>query len=257
MVDLASVKQQILTATLDRNCMPFGTTIAPAWIGGRLLFGVEDHGNVHLYQVSTDGAGAPELVAGGDRWVAEWDWADGTLAFVAGSPTSTGELIARHRDHGQPHAEDEEPESPLTSLTRPFAERTGLATPQRLTARPADGSEVECWAMPPAGAVPGTRYQALINVHGGPFTQYGNHFVDDFQLQAAPGFGVVYCHLRAAPTAASGGAIHGPECAQDPGSGWGGADYADVMACIETACERFDWIDPADSASSAAPTAGS
>lgn len=245
-VDLGSGKQQILTATLDRNCTPFGTTIAPAWIGGRLLFGVEDHGNVHLYQVSADGSGAPELVAGGDRWIAAWDWAGGTLAFVAASPTSTGELIARHLDPGESAADDEEPESPLTSLTRPFAERIDLATPLRFTARSADGSEVECWAMPPADAVPGIRYPALLNVHGGPFTQYGNRFVDDFQLQAAAGFGVVYCNPRGSAGYSEqwGRAIRGPECAQDPGSGWGGVDYADVMACIETACQRFGWIDP-------------
>jgi dipeptidyl aminopeptidase/acylaminoacyl peptidase len=244
-VDLGSGKQQVLTAALDRNCMPFGATIAPAWIDGRLLFGVEDHGNVHLYLVSADGTGAPELIAGGDRWITEWDLAGGTLAFVAASPTSTGELIARHLDPRRPTAGDEEPESQLTSLTRSFADRIGLATPQRFTARSADGSEVECWAMPPAGAVPGTRYPTLLNVHGGPFTQYGNRFVDDFQLQAAAGFGVVYCNPRGSSGYSEqwGRAIRGPECAQDPGSGWGSVDYADVMACIETACERFDWID--------------
>jgi dipeptidyl aminopeptidase/acylaminoacyl peptidase len=246
-VDLASGNQQILTAGLDRNCMPFGTMLAPAWIGGRLLFGVEDHGNVHLYQVSTDGTGAPGLLAGGDRWITEWDWAGGTLAFVAASPTSPGELIARDLGPGQPAASDgEQPERPLTSLTQPFAERVSLASPQRFTARSADGSEVECWAMPPAGAVPGARYPALLNVHGGPFTQYGNRFVDDFQLQAAAGFGVVYCNPRGSAGYSEqwGRAIRGPEAAHDLGSGWGGVDYADVMACIETACQRFGWIDP-------------
>src|SRR5262249_57934561 len=34
------------------------------------------------------------------------------------------------------------------------------------------------------------------------------------------------------------------ECAHEHGPGWGGADYADVMACVETACQRFGWIDP-------------
>ena len=36
----------------------------------------------------------------------------------------------------------------------------------------------------------------------------------------------------------------GPRVRAGSGTGWGGVDYADVMACVETACQRFDWIDP-------------
>jgi dipeptidyl aminopeptidase/acylaminoacyl peptidase len=92
-VNVASGKEQVLTASLDRNCSPFGITLPPVWIGDSVLFAVEDHGNVHLYQSQSDGAGSPSPVAGGDRWISEWDWAGGTLAFVAGSPVSTGELV--------------------------------------------------------------------------------------------------------------------------------------------------------------------
>jgi dipeptidyl aminopeptidase/acylaminoacyl peptidase len=105
---------------------------------------------------------------------------------------------------------------------------------------------VECWIMAPPGAEAGARYPALLNVHGGPFTQYGNRFVDDFQLQAAAGFGVIYCNPRGSAGYSEqwGRAIRGPECAHDPGTGWGGADFVDVMSCVETACQRFSWIDP-------------
>lgn len=249
-IDAASGKEQVLTAGLDRNCAPFGITRPPVWAGGQLLFGVEDHGNVHLYQVASDGTGAPELIAGGERWISDWDWAGGTLAFVAGTPVCTGELAAvdLRADGAGPSAATPggAPERTLTSLIRPFTDTVSLFAPQRFTARSADGSEVECWAIAPAGAADGRRYPALLNVHGGPFTQYGNRFVDDFQLQAAAGFGVIYCNPRgsAGYTEQWGRAIRGPECAHDPGTGWGSVDYADVMACAETACERFSWIDP-------------
>jgi dipeptidyl aminopeptidase/acylaminoacyl peptidase len=240
-VEVASGKEQELTAGLDRNCAPFGTTRPPLWLGDRLLFGVEDHGNVHLYQVQADGDASPALIAGGQRWISDWDWAAGTLAFVAGSPVSTGELVALDRP-----GTNGTRERVLTSLTRPFAEAFRLASPERFTATSPDGSEVECWAMAPAGAGAGTRYPTLLNVHGGPFTQYGNRFVDDFQLQAAAGFGVIYCNPRGSAGYSErwGRAIRGPECAHDPGTGWGSADFADVMACVDAACQRFSWIDP-------------
>src|SRR5690348_14463748 len=115
-IDTASGKEQVLTASLDRNCAPFGTPLPPMWVGDRLLFGIEDHGNVHLYLVSADGAGPPVLLAGGDRWISDWDWAGGTLAFVAGSPVSTGELMAQDLPAGEPAKEPAE--RALTSLTR-------------------------------------------------------------------------------------------------------------------------------------------
>ena len=36
----------------------------------------------------------------------------------------------------------------------------------------------------------------LLNVHGGPFTQYGETFFDEAQMQAAAGFVVVMCNPR-------------------------------------------------------------
>jgi dipeptidyl aminopeptidase/acylaminoacyl peptidase len=243
-LDLATRRPQVLTASLDRNCAPFGIALGPCWIGDRLLFGAEDSGNIHLYQVPADGTGEPALVAAGDRWITEWHWAAGTLAFVAATPTSQGELVVRSLDAEGPAGDGTE--RTLTSLTRPFAEAVGLAAPQRFLASAADGSEVECWAIAPACAEPGVRYPTLLNVHGGPFTQYGNRFVDDFQLQAAAGFGVLYCNPRGSAGYSEqwGRAIRWPECESDPGTGWGSVDYEDVMACVAEAGRRFDWVDP-------------
>jgi dipeptidyl aminopeptidase/acylaminoacyl peptidase len=245
-LELGSRQQQNLTATLDRNCQLLGLMIAPSWIGDHLLFLAEDSGNVHLYQAKADGTGKPELIVGGERWVADWSWAGGTLAFTAGTPTSTGELFVKDLSAENPQNGASQ-EHALTKLTQPFAAAISLASPQQFIARSADGSEVECWAMPPAGARAGQKYPTLLNVHGGPFTQYGNRFMDEFQLEAAAGFGVLYCNPRGSSGYSEqwGRAVRWPECDSDPGSGWGSVDFEDVMACADAACERFDWIDPA------------
>jgi dipeptidyl aminopeptidase/acylaminoacyl peptidase len=243
-VDVASGKEQILTAGLDRNCLPLGITQPPLWVGDSVLYVAEDHGNVHVYQSQSDGTGSPALVVGGDRWIGEWDWAGGTLAFVAGSPVCTGELAVVGLPADGAAAVGTEQQ--LTWLTKPLDDAFRLVNPERFVAVSADGSEVECWVMAPAGAQPGARYPALLNVHGGPFTQYGNRFMDEFQLQSAAGFGVIYCNPRGSAGYGEqwGRAIRGPECAHDPGTGWGSVDFEDVMACVDTACERFGWIDP-------------
>lgn len=245
-LELSSRRRQVLTASLDRNCQLLGLLVAPSWVGDHLLFSAEDSGNIHLYQANADGTGKPEIIVAGDRWVSEWNWAAGTLAFIAATPTSTGELFAKSLSAHDPHNGESE-ERALTRLTRPFADAISLGSPQRFIAQSADGADVECWAIPPAGARPGRKYPTLLNVHGGPFTQYGNRFSDEFQLEAAAGFGVLYSNPRGSSGYSEqwGRAVRWPECENDPGTGWGGADFEDVMACVDTACERFDWIDPA------------
>jgi dipeptidyl aminopeptidase/acylaminoacyl peptidase len=59
------------------------------------------------------------------------------------------------------------------------------------------------------------------------------------------GFAVVCCNPRGSSgySEAWGRAVRWPECTTDPGTGWGGIDYDDVMACIDTAVRDFDWID--------------
>jgi len=245
-LELSSRRQQVLTADLDRNCQPLGLPVSPSWIGDHLLFVAEDSGNIHLYQAKADGTEKPEVIVGGDRWISEWNWAAGTLVFVAATPTSTGELFVKSLSAENPQ-NGESQEHALTRLTQPLADAVSLGFPQRFIAGSADGSEVECWAIPPAGARPGERYPTLLNVHGGPFSQYGNRFMDEFQLEAAAGFGVLYCNPRGSSGYSEqwGRAVRWPECENDPGTGWGTVDFEDVMACVDTACERFDWIDPA------------
>jgi dipeptidyl aminopeptidase/acylaminoacyl peptidase len=243
-LELSSRRHQILTASLDRNCQLLGLLTSPTWVGDHLLFSAEDSGNVHLYQVKADGTEKPAIIVGGDRWVSEWSWAADTLAFVAATPTSTGELFVTGLAAENPRSNGSD-ERALTRLTQPLADAISLLEPHRFLARSADGSEVECWAIPPAGARPGEKYPTLLNVHGGPFTQYGNRFMDEFQLEAAAGFGVLYCNPRGSSGYSEqwGRAVRWPDCESDPGSGWGGVDFEDVMACVDTACERFDWID--------------
>ena len=83
----------------------------------------------------------------------------------------------------------------------------------------------------------------LLNIHGGPFTQYGNHFFDEFQVYAGAGYAVVYSNPRGSSGYSEewGRAIRGPS---DGGPGWGTVDYEDVMAVMDEALRRFDFLDP-------------
>jgi dipeptidyl aminopeptidase/acylaminoacyl peptidase len=235
-LDRRSGEVRILTGALDRNCSPYPPSRSPVWDGGDLLFMLEDSGNVHLYRVSADGSGKPELVVGGDRQVGAFDAVVGTLAYTITTSTGLPELFV-HVD-GQ--------ERQLTRLSEPFGDTVSLVEPERFTATSADGTEVEAWMVRPVGLEAGRRYPMLLNIHGGPFTQYGNRFFDEFQLQAAAGYAVVYGNPRGSSgySEAWGRAIRGRTTTDDPGSGWGGVDYEDLMAVVDEAVSRFDFVGP-------------
>ena len=67
------------------------------------------------------------------------------------------------------------------------------------------------------------RYPVLLNVHGGPFTQYGEVFFDEAQMQAAAGFVVVMCNPRGSSGRHTswGQSIRGPKAAKASGIGVG------------------------------------
>ena len=226
----------LLTQDLDRQCAPFVSQREPVWDGTDVLFQVEDHGATHLYRAPADGTGKPELVLGGHRTIKSFDAVAGALVVAVSDATTTTELYA--------FADGKERK--LTSFGRSFAKDLQFAEPERFVATSADGTEVEAWVMRPVGYEPGKQYPTLLNIHGGPFTQYGLTFFDEFQVEAGAGYAVVYANPRGSSgyTEAWGQAIRGPLAEEKPGSGWGGVDYEDLMAAVDEAVSRFDFIDP-------------
>jgi len=228
-LDAASGERSVLTSVLDRNCAPYPEIREPVWDGDTLLFVLEDRGNNHLYRVRTDGAGAPEPVVGGELWVTGYDAAAGRIVHTATTAASPAELYSGERR--------------LTEVTRPFTDGRELAEPERFTAVSADGSEVEAWIMRPLGFEPGRRFPVLLNIHGGPFSQYGNRFFDEVQVYAGAGYVVLYANPRGSSGYSEewGRAIRGPV---EQGPGWGTVDYEDLMAVVDEALQRFDFCDP-------------
>jgi dipeptidyl aminopeptidase/acylaminoacyl peptidase len=237
-LDLASGKTEIWTDPLDRCCAPFGATRPPVWVGEDLLFTVEDSGSIHLCAANSEGP--PRRLVGGHLQVKAFDAAGGTLAYCAGSAIEPTELYVAPLDEIGAATR-------RTSCGYQLAAACALIEPERFVVPSTGGAEVEAWVMRPAGFAEGGRYPALLNIHGGPFTQYGYTLFDEFQIQARAGYAVIFCNPRGSSgySQAWGRAIRWPGAVIDPGSGWGGVDYEDIMAVTEAAVSRFGFIDAA------------
>jgi dipeptidyl aminopeptidase/acylaminoacyl peptidase len=221
-----------LTLALDRTCVPFFGNVAPLWSadGQWITFAVEDQGDIPIYRVRAEGTTAPERIVTGERQViglsASHDGA--VVAFAAMDPVSPAEVFLCHADGTG--------EKPLTDLNRAWKAEVTRSRPERFH-YVRDGHQLDGWVMRPFGFKTGQRYPALLNIHGGPHTQYGHNFFDEFQVYAGAGYAVIYTNPR-------GSQGYGEEFTRAVIGDWGGGDFADVMAGLDEALRRFDCIDP-------------
>lgn len=215
-----------LTGHLDRSVFPHAPAIKPAgpqWVGNSFLTCIEDAGRVRVVRVEPNGT--VEEVLGGDRLIAGVSSAsDGSvMAFVATSATNPGEV----------YLWSDGAETVLTSLNDTFREDAGLVEPQHFVVA-SDGVDIDTWVYLPEGDGP---VPVLLNIHGGPATQYGFGFFDEFQLYAGAGYAVVACN----PRGSSGRGVEFVRAAT--GEGWGIVDAADVTAALDAALHRFERLD--------------
>jgi dipeptidyl aminopeptidase/acylaminoacyl peptidase len=220
-----------LTMALDRTCVPFFTNVAPLWSQDAvwITFAVEDQGDIPIFRVRADGAAAPERIITGARQVTGLSASrDGAwLAFAAMDAVSPAEVLSCRADGMA--------EKPLTDLNRTWKAEVVRSQPERFRYE-RDGRQLDGWVMRPFGWKPGVRYPALLNIHGGPHTQYGHSFFDEFQVYAGAGYAVIYTNPR-------GSQGYGEEFTRAVIGDWGGGDFSDVMAGLDEALRRYDFID--------------
>lgn len=203
---------------------------APVWApdGRSLYVPVIERGASWIYRVDVEG-GEPTRVVGGERAVMNFALTpDGrALAFTAAETLIPGDLFAFDIDGGS--------ERRLTTLNDALLQQLELSAPEHLVYRGPGGWEIDGWLMKPLGFTSGQRYPLILEIHGGPASQYGHAFFHEFQLLAARGYGVLYTNPRGSTGRTAAFTVANR-------ARWGEEDYGDIMAGVDVALER-DWVD--------------
>jgi dipeptidyl aminopeptidase/acylaminoacyl peptidase len=226
-IDVDGGEHRWVSTELDRNFAPYPVAGPPVWIDNDTLYvTAEDHGETHVYEVAADGSRAPQPVTKGPLGVLGFSAAGGTLAMAQATVQRPAELVTL--------------DGPVTSVTRSWSDW------EKFTVPCTDGSgEIDAWIMRPGDFDESQTYPVLLNVHGGPFTQYGEVFFDEAQMQAAAGFVVLMSNPRGGSgrEIAWGQAINGPKHRFAPGSGWGSVDVDDLIAVLDHALAAYPFCD--------------
>lgn len=245
LLPLSGGEHSWISRGLHRSFEPFPAAREPHWVDdATLVAAAEDRGETHLFRLHVDGRD-PERLTTGAFMVKGFDADSGTVAVCASTVDGPADLFVVDGDlDGDPAAGGLRR---LTSFGERYADAVGPVGWERFTAPCTDGSdEIDAWIMRPKDFDETRRYPVILNVHGGPFTQYGETFFDEAQFQAAAGFVVVMSNPRGGSgrEEAWGQAILGPKHPVVQGSGWGTVDVDDVLAVLDTALERYPFCDP-------------
>jgi dipeptidyl aminopeptidase/acylaminoacyl peptidase len=192
--------------------------------GDRLYFQASGPGVAEVLSVDMEGAVSVEVPAV-RRAVYDFDVAGGHVAACVGDPCTPGDIVLV----------DAGAERTLTD-SNPWLRDCFLAEPEHHVFTAADGLEIEGWLMTPDGFDPARRHPLVMQIHGGPHSQYGWAFFHEFQVLAGQGFLVFVTNPRGSD---GYGEPYSMACARD----WGGRDYEDLMTALDQLIARTGFVD--------------
>lgn len=217
--------RQVLTGGLDRSVS------SPVWAadGSGVYFQFDDEGNSKVGFVTLDGEVevlANDLGAqygrpygGGSFSVAN----DGSFALNQTRPDQPGELAVGTRG-GEVRQ--------VTALNEDLLAGKTLGEVEEIRWESSyDGQPIHGWIVKPPDFDPSRQYPLILEIHGGPISNYGDRFSAEMQLFAAAGYVVLYSNPR-------GSTSYGEEFGDLLYHDYPGQDYDDVLSGVDAVIAR-------------------
>jgi dipeptidyl aminopeptidase/acylaminoacyl peptidase len=191
---------------------------SPVWsTDGRSIYcQATSRGDQPLFAFPLDPAAAPRRVttAPGITGSFSLDAAQEKMAYLWGTLDTLGQVWLY--DYEQDAAR------PLTDFNQTLLDSLDLGQVEEVEID-GPGGPLSGWILKPPGFDPARRHPSVLEIHGGPQTQYGRAFMHEFYLLAAQGYVVSWCNPRGSQGygEAASGAIY---------NNWGTVDFDDIMA---------------------------
>jgi dipeptidyl aminopeptidase/acylaminoacyl peptidase len=196
--------------------------------GGQALVqivGVNGTANLRKFDVAT---GKVEAVTSGNQDVMSWTTTDGSkLVVTISTPLELGDLYVVNAGGKL---------SRLTNINQQLWSELKLTPPEEIWYTSFDGKRMQAWVQKPPDFQEGKKYPFILNIHGGPHTEYGDTFIHEMQWMAAKGYVVLYPNPR-------GSTGYGQEFGNIIQYRYPGDDYKDLMAGVDEVIKR-GWADP-------------
>ncbi len=192
----------------------------------RLVFKGPVKGRTPLLTVPVDGGSIERLALPSAR---SWDLApDGRVALAFSTVGTPAELYVTEPGGQKPRR--------LTGFNDAVAQAYDIRPAEEMFVDGADGKPVHVFVVKPHGFRKGKRYPLIINVHGGPQSQWADYLRGDWQVYPGAGYVVAFFN----PHGSTG---YGQDYTAAISQDWGGKVYQDVMA-VTDALVKQPYVDP-------------
>lgn len=214
---------KVLTASLDRDAS------SPVWSADSqsIVFKYDDRGRTRIATADLEGEvktlsvrdlGGTSLgrpYPGGSFSVS----ADGDIAYTRTSTQRPADLALYQAKSGKVKR--------LTDLNGDLLGARQLARVEELWCESSfDKRRIQSWVLRPPNFDPKKKYPLILEIHGGPFANYGPRFAAELQLYAAAGYVVVYSNPR-------GSTSYGGEFGNLIHHKYPDRDYDDLMSAVD------------------------
>ena len=212
----------------------FGSSIgSDCRLGGGRGYKVADGA---LYFLSTEGSNSYLKKLSADGSIETLTKVNGSVDCIAVSSEEILFVAMRQQKLQELYRLEGEQEVQLSSFNEAVHADTYVGVPELLPFEN-DGWQLEGWVIKPKDFDPEKKYPAILDIHGGPKTAYGDVYYHEMQLWANMGYFVFFCNPR-------GGDGRGNAFADIRGK-YGTIDYDDLMKFTDVVLEQYPQIDAA------------
>ena len=221
---------RLVTGALDRD------VLAPEWApdGSGVYFLSDERGNTGLHFSTLDGkvrkiTGDVGSGTGASARPSQVSLArDGSYAITYTRPHIPGEIAT-----GQAGA----PARPITAVNQGLLAGRKLGQVEEIGYKSSkDGRAIQGWIVKPPDFDAAKKYPLVLEIHGGPFANYGDRFDLEKQLMAASGYVVLYTNPR-------GSTSYGEEFGNLIHHAYPGDDFYDLNSGVDAVLAK-GFIDP-------------
>ena len=190
----------------------------PTWSndGQKLYFPVMRNGRTVLHSIDLDGENFKSEV--GEQGVVgsySFNTDQSRMAYFMGKMDDPGQVYVKKTKSMKSRQ--------ISRINKKLFKKIDFGEIEEVWIQGPDDNDIQGWILKPPDFDPMKKYPSILEIHGGPLTQYGEFFMHEFYYLAAAGYVVHFCNPR-------GGRGYGEEHAKAIWGGWGDADYRDLMA---------------------------